>query len=290
MNEKKRGLLLIGSIYAIAIALGVMLVVLLPLESLILRVAIADVVATAFVFAMSTLLKNSSIYDPYWSVAPMVMVLAFVRTFDLKTVLLLSAIFIWGIRLTLNWVYTFRSMERQDWRYDHFKNISGKAWPLVNFFGIHLMPTVVVFLAMLPAFLMLQSDANATGIIYLGLLMCLAATFIQTVSDMQMHRFKAEGGSGVLASGLWRYSRHPNYFGEILMWFGIYVMMLSVTAQFWAGIGALVNLAMFVFISIPLMENRQKGKHDAYADYCNVTSPLLFWPPKDDLVENRKEA
>jgi len=218
-------------------------------------------------------------YDPYWSVAPPVILTPlayYYGAFDIPTILMLIAVWVWGIRLTVNWAYTFENLAIQDWRYDKYKNESGKLWPVVNFVGINLMPTVIVFLAMIPAFRLMTLQKEANIVTYLAFTICLFATMLQYISDKQAHHFRKLNPGKVCNVGLWKYSRHPNYLGEILMWWGVYFILLSVAPQEWGTfIGALVNTLLFVFISIPLMEKRQLANKPEYADYKKKTSTLI---------------
>jgi len=279
--QRAKSLIVVFFIYLAALFVGILTAVALPFDSLILRVLAADIAATLFVFVFSTVTKNSSVYDPYWSVAPLVMAPFFVVQWNLPTVLLLLVLYYWGIRLTLNWVYTFKGLHSyEDWRYVYFRERFPRLWPLVNLFGIHLMPTMVVFLVMIPAFLFLQNAESLSFLILLGAAMSITAASIQLVSDTQMHRFRKNPDKAVLDEGLWRYSRHPNYFGEILMWFGVYVMMLGVASEYWLAVfGPLVNLLMFIVVSIPLMENRQLERRAGYSEYKERTPPLIPWFP-----------
>lgn len=274
MDKKTRGLIIIASIYAFTIIVAVNLFIYLPLESVIAKIVIADIVATLIIYIFSTLLRNSSVYDPYWSVAPMVMILPFVSRLDVTFAWVAAVIGFWGIRLTINWVITFRDLSHQDWRYDHFKQVSKRLWPVVNLFGIHLMPTFVVLLAMMPALLLLNSTHSPNALLYIGGVLGILSALLQWASDAQLRNHNAEH-TDVMREGLWRLSRHPNYLGEIMLWFSIYIMMLSVNVALIPLIGALLNLAMFLSISIPLQEKRQCKRRVGYEAYQNETPILL---------------
>ncbi len=121
---------------------------------------IADAAATVLVFIFSLIFKNASVYDPYWSVQPPVILgiaLAKVsgtaanKGAGLLDWLLFAAVLFWALRLTANWIDNFKSFEYQDWRYVMLKEKSGRLYPLVNFCGIHMFPTCVVYLCVLPA-------------------------------------------------------------------------------------------------------------------------------------------
>ena len=108
-----------------------------------LRLLISDVLATAIVFVFSCILHNASVYDPYWSVQPPLILTLFALGSRLTLVrfLLVIAVWYWGIRLTANWAYTFYGLHCQDWRYTMLKEKTGHLYPLINFLGIHLFPT-----------------------------------------------------------------------------------------------------------------------------------------------------
>ncbi|MFW6285125.1 MAG: DUF1295 domain-containing protein [Bacillota bacterium] len=277
---------IIFGIYLSAFIVGVVVYRLLELDSMIARVIIADLAATVTIFLFSTAFKNSSVYDPYWSVAPMVIVPFFVETWNVASVLMVVVIGYWGIRLTLNWAVTFKGLAHEDWRYRYFKARFPRLWPLVNLFGIHLMPTVVVILVMLPALLYLQSSPYINLITLTGAFLSMLATTIQWHSDHTVHRFREHTPEYTCKVGLWKYSRHPNYFGEILMWFGVFLMLYGVRPSYYLSIlGPLLNMAMFIAISIPLMEKRELKRKKDYEAYIENTNMLLPLPDVKTLRE-----
>ena len=119
-----------------------------------LKLLVADIVATFFVWIVSYIFRNASVYDPYWSVQPiLILTLLLIQkgSFDTGSVLLFAVILFWGVRLTANWAYTFKGLGHQDWRYDRIKEQTGKFYEVVNLVGIQLMPTFIVYLCVLPA-------------------------------------------------------------------------------------------------------------------------------------------
>lgn len=127
-NTKRIGsFAILAAIYLFAGIAGVLLYRFLPF-SYWLRLLCADVAATAVLFAFSCLLGNASVYDPYWSVFPPVALtlLAFGRPLTALTQLHLIAVWVWGLRLTANWAYTFQGLDHQDWRYTMLREKSGR--------------------------------------------------------------------------------------------------------------------------------------------------------------------
>ena len=269
----------VALVYAAAAAFGIF--VYRRLEgSVLMRVFLADAAATGLVYLFSLPLGNASVYDPYWSVAPIVILPLAIAEFGIwsfGSVCLLICVGYWGLRLTFNWAYTFRGLDHQDWRYSMLKEKSGALYPLVSLFGIMLFPTVVVFLCLLPALLYIRSG-TVSLLTCVGFALCLSAATLQLVADVQLHRFQKESHSRaeIIRSGVWKHSRHPNYLGEILMWWGVFLVMFSALPQYWYfAAGALVNTLMFQFISIPMAENRLAGYKEGFADYVSETNKLL---------------
>ena len=144
--------IIVFTVYCIATVVGIFVYRLLPF-SFWLNLLIADVCATVVTFIGSLIFKNSSVYDPYWSVQPIVILVycAMVNGLNPLRILLLLSVCIWGVRLTANWAYTFKDLTHQDWRYTMLNKKTGALYPIVNFLGIHLFPTIVVYLCVLPA-------------------------------------------------------------------------------------------------------------------------------------------
>ena len=280
-ESKSISILIITGIYlaAVAVALGTYLM--LPFAFWI-NLLIADIAATVFVFIFSVIFKNASVYDPYWSVQPIVIVLCFALGSRLAfaTVLILISVFYWGIRLTGNWAYTFGGLNCQDWRYTKFENENGKLYPFISFTGIHMMPTLIVYLCTLPAVFVIVNEVQANIGSIIGTVICIGAATLQLAADTEMHKFRKSGRHGLIRTGLWKYARHPNYLGEILMWWGIGIQAVSVMPQYWWLLaGAAANTIMFFTVSIPLADKRQSQK-PGYAEYKASTRSLLPVPKK----------
>ena len=280
-ENKSLSILIITGIYLIAVAVALCTYLMLPFAFWI-DLLIADIAATVFVFIFSVIFRNASVYDPYWSVQPIVIVLCYALGSKLTfaTVLILISVFYWGIRLTGNWAYTFGGLNCQDWRYTKFEKETGRLYQFISFTGIHMMPTLIVYLCTLPAVFVIKNEVQANAGSIAGTVICICAATLQLVSDTQMHRYRKSGRHGLIRTGLWKYARHPNYLGEILMWWGIGIQAVSVMPQYWWLLaGALANTVMFFTVSIPLADKRQSQK-PGYAEYKASTRSLLPVPKK----------
>lgn len=238
----------------------------------------ADVIATLVTWAFGLVFRNVSVYDPYWSVAPPVLLAFYALAacpLTLSSAVLLTVITVWAIRLTGNWAVTFHGMSHEDWRYTKYReSLHPVLFHALNLAGLNMMPTVVVFLAMMPAVRILQEAPEAGVFTWIGALMCLTAALIQHLADTTAHRFRREHPGQVCRVGLWKHGRHPNYFGEILMWWGVWVQSLSLPVD-WTIAGAIINTLLFLCVSIPLMEARQLKNKPDYAAYRKEARMLI---------------
>ena len=279
-QTKTVSIIIIGIIYLIAILLGYFVFITLNkgLHELV-ALFLAEVVATVVVWGFGLFYKNVSVYDPYWSVAPPVMftVWAFYKSaFTLPVVLLLIAIWYWGIRLTGNWAYTFKGLDHEDWRYTRYRETQSPfIFHIINFFGLNMMPTVLVFAAMLPGFGLFESTEATNMLTWLGFAICISAATLQLVADTQIHRFHEEHPGQYCDVGFWKHGRHPNYLGEISMWWGVWTMYASVYGLDCLILAPVAMTALFLFISIPMMERRQLQNKPGYAEYRKNTRMLI---------------
>ena len=247
------------------------------------RLFVADVLATIIVWAFGLLYENVSVYDPYWSVFPPVAFLLwafYTGVWSVPVILLLIASWYWGWRLTRNWAITFKGIGHEDWRYTKYRDRHPLVFHLINLFGLNMMPTLVVFAAMLPGLKLFESlNTQLSTLNYcllaIGFLVCLAAPTIQLIADKQSHDFRAAHPGKVCNVGLWKHGRHPNYFGEILFWWGIWMMYSVFNGFDWYICGAIAMTALFLGISIPLMEKRQLQNKPDYAEYRKQTRILI---------------
>ena len=251
-----------------------------------LLITIWHVIATLVIFIFSNIHKNSSIYDPFWHVAPIPIVFYIASTSNLsrlEIMLVVAAFLFWSLRLTYNWYLNWSNLDHEDFRYIDLKNNNKFLAFLNDLFGIHLIPTLIVNASLYPIYVALTSN-SLNYLLYVGFLLIFFAVCIQYISDSQMREFRKDINNlgKTMKYGLWKYSRHPNYLGEVCFWFGIYIFALaSDSASIWLLASPLVMLALFVFISCPMMDNRSLKKRSDYREYMDKTPQLFMWYVKD---------
>ncbi len=247
----------------------------------IVTMLIADILMTLVIYLVGLIIKNASLYDPYWSVIPFFIVLFWAVSFQgfslkMNAILLILVVGIWSFRLTRNWWINWTGFTHQDWRYDMLREKSPKMYPITNLFGIHMIPTIVVFVQLINGYgILLENTINIVFVI--GAIISLAAPLIQYISDKQMLEFRQTNvdKTQTINTGLWRFSRHPNYFGELIFWIGIYIMYFSYSMVIDLNILFPVSMILlFVFISIPIMEKRLTNR-EGYYDYKKSVSMLI---------------
>ena len=176
-------------------------------------------------------------------------------------------------------------MHHEDWRYAMLRERSPKWAVLTDLFGIHVFPTLQVFAGMLPVYAVYCLGERAFNWLdVLAAVVTFSAVTLQLVADRQLHGFIARREEGEqLHSGLWAWSRHPNYCGELGFWLG--------TVSVWARRSAwrlvvdgqwhvVLMTLMFVLASIPMMEKRSLQRRPAYQEIIDSTCMLIPWPPR----------
>ena len=286
-DRRARDLVLVALAYAAALVVALAVGWALRDRHPILVAAAADLAATLVVFGFSVGHDNSSLYDPYWSVIPLPVAIywAAVGEPGLRQVLLLVLVALWGARLTANWAARWRGIRDEDFRYQEIRGRTGRFYWPASFVSIHLLPTIWVFLGLLPLYPALVRPSPMTALGFVALMVTAAAIAIETIADRQLRAFlrSRRDPEAVLDKGLWGYCRHPNYLGEVLFWWGLYLYGLAAEpAWAWSAVGPLSITLLFVFISVPWMDRRLLLRHPAWAQSMKSLPALLPWPRRQE--------
>jgi steroid 5-alpha reductase family enzyme len=291
---KTRSLLICLAAYCVAALAAAAVIRLSAGLSPVWAAGLADLAATLVVFAFSLGLNNSSMYDPYWSVAPAVIALWWLTRFGgpggvtvVRQVVVTFLVLAWAARLTWNWLRRWNGLKDEDWRYADYRRLGAGYWP-VSFFGFHMMPTVLVFIACLSLVPALSWNSRGVGILDVAaVLVTAAAILVEAGADRQLRRFLTRRTPGqILDTGLWALTRHPNYFGEVLFWWGLWLFGLAADpSRWWTIVGPAGVTALFLGISVPMMDNRMLSRHPGYAAHVSRRSGFLPWKVKPGREE-----
>ncbi|MBY8990309.1 MAG: DUF1295 domain-containing protein [Candidatus Lokiarchaeota archaeon] len=275
--------------FFVAILVGMMTITFHPL----VMILFADLAATLVIFVISTIIKNTSLYDPYWNIAPLVIGFYFLiflegpKLDNIRYIIVFILVAIWSIRLTYNWLRGWRGLKHEDWRYMYYRDKMGKKFWFINLTGLQLMPTILVYLGTISVYPAVSLRKNSLGILDLvAIIITLGSILLETIADQQMYNFikNRENSDQIINQGLWKYSRHPNYLGEILFWWGLFIFALASDLNFiWAIIGPLSITILFNIVSIPLIEKQKLEKRPDYANYKKRVSRLILWFPKNKV-------
>jgi steroid 5-alpha reductase family enzyme len=253
---------------------------------------LADLAATITIFCFSYAYGNSSFYDAYWSVAPLPIALYWFLSADpvaagggansTRAMLVFGAIAVWGARLTYNWMRGWAGLDHEDWRYVKLREQTGSRYWLVSFTGLHLLPTLWVFGGLLPVWPAVAAGTRPLNWLdALATMVAAGAIWLEARADKELLEFRRSNRKPgeILASGVWSWSRHPNYFGEMGFWWSLFFFGLAADPSYaWTGIGALAITAMFRFFSLPMMEERSLERRPGYLEHQRRTSLVVPWP------------
>jgi len=236
-------------------------------------------------FVLSLVKKRNDVADVAWGLG--FVLLVWVSFFgggveSSRGILVGLLVSIWGIRLA--WHIHARNKGRaEDYRYAKWREEWGKWFYLRSYMQVYLLQGILLFLIVLP--ILLINKSISTGLNYLdfiGVAVWLVGFIFESVGDAQLARFiKDKNNKGkLMQSGLWRYTRHPNYFGEVTMWWGIGIIALSVPNGIYGIIGPLTITFLILKVSgIPMLEKKME-ENTEFVEYKKRTSIFFPLPPK----------
>ncbi|HMQ47810.1 MAG TPA: DUF1295 domain-containing protein [Saprospiraceae bacterium] len=239
---------------------------------------------TSILWLLSLYWKDSSIVDVFWGLGFVLIYWFFVfksgQELDLKTGLLGILLSIWGLRLSLH--IGWRNLGKgEDYRYQAFRAASGRHYWWVSWFQVFALQGVLLWLIATPlAHVALSSPTPFSYWDGLGIGLWLLGFGFEAVADEQLRRFKSKptNKGKVLDKGLWRYSRHPNYFGDALLWWGYFCFALALPDGILLVFSPLLMTFLLMRVSgVPLLEKRLKSTRPEYADYVQRTSAFFPW-------------
>ena len=251
-------------------------------------------------FVLGLVLANHSIFDFNWSMLPAAF---FTPYFALHPTapplgarfwLIFVAVSLWSLRLTGNWLYK-GGLGFEDFRYINYrKQMSPAVFFVFAYVALFLVQAGMIYAMCTPIYVALRAGTSVNLLDYLATLMVVGATLGELVADTQLHRFRARRDAGQTSQrfcteGLWSWSRHPNYFFEICVWWGVYLFAVAATGQWlhWTILGPLTIHGLFLGGSVRLTEAHELARKPEYAEYQRTTSRLVPWPPRAPAASTR---
>ena len=234
---------------------------------------------------ISVAIKDASIVDISWGLGfatvATVLWIADDAKSSLDTLLWLMTL-LWGLRLCL---YLARRNlgHGEDYRYVAMRKRWGPAFPLISFLTVYTLQGTLMWVVSLPVQLSHRAEGSIGVLAVIGAVLWAVGLYFEVVGDIQLSRFKADPANQgkVLDTGLWRYTRHPNYFGDACVWWGIAIVACSVSVGVWGLIGAAVmNVLLLKVSGVALLERSLVRRKPEYQAYIDRTSAFIPRPPK----------
>ncbi len=242
-------------------------------------------------WAISLRIRDVSFIDAFW---PLGMVILAAATFVQadgardRMLLILALTTIWGLRLSTHLFLRWRA-EGEDKRYkkimSHTMETRGWSWGQTALLQVFAMQAVLLVIVCLPAQLgQIPADPAQIGwLAFAGKCLALIGIGFETIGDLQLSRHRKDPAmkGKVLDTGLWRYTRHPNYFGDACAWWGIWLIAAETTLGLWSVIGPITITFLLTRLSgVPMLERGLKKSRPGYEEYVRRTSGFFPWPPK----------
>jgi steroid 5-alpha reductase family enzyme len=200
-----------------------------------------------------------------------------------RPLLMLCLLALWATRLGLHIGLRHRG-RGEDFRYRSFRDSWGETFVWRSFLQIYMLQGLVIFFVASPVLLAIAGPGEEVAWIdALGVLLFVLGFAFEAVGDWQLSRFRKNPASKgrIMTAGLWRYTRHPNYFGEAVLWWGFFFLGLGAEYGLFGLISPLLIAFLLLKVSgIPMLEEKYAGRPDFEA-YKNATSPFFPWPPRD---------
>ncbi len=240
---------------------------------------------TAF-FLVSLIKKRNDVADVAWGIG--FVMLAWVSFFlspetELRHIIICALVSVWGIRLAGH-VYTRNKGKEEDYRYLKWREKWGRWFYLRSYFQVYILQGALLYIIVLPVLFINKEAGGSFEILdFIGVFVWCIGFFFESVGDAQLAKFleNPKNKGKLMTQGLWRYTRHPNYFGEALLWWGVWIISFSVTESIWLLVSPIVITFLVLKVSgIPMLEKKM-AEHPDFDDYKKRTSVFVPLPPKN---------
>lgn len=233
-------------------------------------------------FLIALIKKRNDIADVVWGLGFIVAIfcpLFLYGIFSMRSIIATTLVTIWGLRISFH-IYLRNRGQQEDYRYAQWRESWGNYFYLRTYLQVFLLQGFFLMLIVTPV-LFINTFQNSSLTIFdiLGVMIWIIGFVCESLADYQLTLFLKEPKNKglLLMSGLWRYSRHPNYFGEIAQWWGIFIIALSVKWGLLSIIGPLTITFLIIKVSgIPLLEKKMAENRD-FKRYKDTTSLLIPW-------------
>ncbi|MEK7834393.1 MAG: DUF1295 domain-containing protein [Acidobacteriota bacterium] len=243
-------------------------------------------VALFLLWLLSLKLKDASIVDIFWGLGfAMIAVTSYLVTdgFAVRKQLMTTLVVIWGVRLAGH-IGSRNVGKSEDFRYQAMRKRHGERFPIISLFSVFLLQGVLMWVISLPlqaAQIPAQPD-RLTALDFVGAVIFLIGFFFEAIGDMQLRQFKSDPANKgkLMDRGLWAFTRHPNYFGDALLWWGFYLIACAAGAWWTIFSPALMTFLLLKVSGVAMLERSLTKTKPEYEIYARRTNAFLPWFPK----------
>jgi steroid 5-alpha reductase family enzyme len=243
--------------------------------------------ALLLAWVVSLVIQDVSIIDVFWGLGFVLVSAAAIWRHgapDRRGLLIFTIVTAWAVRLALHLFLRWRRLGHEDRRYAAMRRKAGPRFALISLFTVFWLQAGVLWVVSLPLQAAFAAAPSVLGPLdFVGAAIALAGLIIEALADLQLTRFSRDPANQgkVLDTGLWAWSRHPNYFGDTAMWWGVFLLCISASHAWWTIIGPIVMTYFLLNVSgVPMLERKMADRRPEYADYVRRTSSFVLWPPR----------
>lgn len=255
------------------------------MNNIIICSAVEILLFMSFIFTIAVIKKNNGIVDIAWGLGFVLIALFnffYIPGFTARQLLVTLLIVLWGVRLA-HYINCRNKNKPEDFRYAAWRKQWGKFWVLRTYFQVFMIQGFFMLIISAPVFILHGDNGTRLGLLeVVGTAVWLLGFLFQAIGDLQMMNFKKDPDNKgkIITSGVWKYTRHPNYFGESAMWWGIFLIVVNITKGLWGIISPITITFLLLFVSgIPLLEKKYKDNPE-FQEYARKTSIFIPWFPK----------
>lgn len=246
------------------------------------------VLAAMFVMWLFSLrLRDASIVDRYWGAGFVLagwLYLLAAESLTVRSWLVVGLVTLWGLRLSIH-ISVRNHGAGEDYRYRKMRESHGPRFWWISLFTIFLLQGVILWIVSFPLWQAIRSSTpeHLGPVDILGIAVFFAGLLFEALGDRQLARFKADPANRgkLLTTGLWRYTRHPNYFGDALIWWGLTLIALATPRALWILPGPILMTWLLMKVSgVALLEEEMRKRKPGFAEYADTTNAFFPWFPR----------
>ncbi len=236
-------------------------------------------------FVVSLIKKRNDVADIAWGLG--FVMLSWISFFvspepAVRNIIVSVLVSIWGFRLAGH-IYIRNRGKKEDYRYLEWREKWGSWFYLRSYFQVYILQGLLLYLIVLPVLFINKESGSGLGVLdFIGIFVWSIGFFFESVGDAQLASFlkNPKNRGKLMREGLWKYTRHPNYFGEALLWWGVWIIAFSATESFWLVISPMIITLLVLKVSGVTMLEKKMIEHPDFADYKKKTSVFIPLPPK----------